>query len=107
MDAADGSNFFQVIGTNFFVLRQQLAGGGAESTAGAGKVGTNGEDFGERGVGKEDGGYILCGSGVGRAFVWVRDVVSDPPDGEGPHGLPPPGGPTMAGMSPERQRDGT
>ena len=78
-----------------------MAGGGAESTAGAGKVGTNGEDFGERGVGKEDGGYILCGSGVGRAFVWVRDVVSDPPDGEGPHGLPPPGGPTMAGMSPE------
>ena len=47
-DVAEGSTFIQVIGINFVVLRQQLASGGY--TLGTGKVGMNGEYFGERGV---------------------------------------------------------
>ena len=46
-DAADDSTSFQVLWTHFFVLLKRLSRGGAEYTAGAGKVGTNGEDFGE------------------------------------------------------------
>ena len=45
----DGSCFVQVLGTNIFVLRRGLAGGGTEPMAGAGKVGTTGEGFGEGG----------------------------------------------------------
>ena len=49
--ATYGSTFFQVLGTHFSVLRQRLAEGRAEYTAGTGNVGTNGEEFGEKGSG--------------------------------------------------------
>ena len=45
-DAADFSTLIKVPGTHFVVLWRRLTGSGAESTAGAGKVGTNGEDVG-------------------------------------------------------------
>ena len=48
-DTADGSSFVQLLGTNFVILRRQLAGGGTEPTEGGGKIGTTGEDLGEGG----------------------------------------------------------
>ena len=45
-DTSDGSSFVQVLGTNYVVLQRILDGGGTEPTSGAGKVGTDGEDFG-------------------------------------------------------------
>ena len=47
----------------------------------------------EKGGGKTKGvGYVIQGGGAGSTSFWVRDVGGDPPAGEGPHGLPPPGG---------------
>ena len=63
-----------------------------EPMAGAGKVGMNGEYFGEGGSGQEKGGDILCGRGAIGASVWVIDIGNDPQSGEGPRGFPPPGG---------------
>ena len=45
----DGGSFCQIIGADIVVLRQQLAGGGTESTEGAEKIGTTGEYFGKGG----------------------------------------------------------
>ena len=49
-DTADGSYFVQLLGTNVVVIPRQLNGGGIEPTAGAEKVGTTGEAFGEGGT---------------------------------------------------------
>ena len=48
-DTAVGSYLAQVLGTEFFVLQQQLDGSRIELTAGAGKVGRTGEVLGTLG----------------------------------------------------------
>ena len=50
-DTADVSYLVQLLGTNVVVLQRGLTGGGTESTAGAGKVGTTSKYFGEGGSG--------------------------------------------------------
>ena len=47
-DASDVGAIIQVLGDHYIVHRRRLASGGAESTTGAGKVGADGKDLGER-----------------------------------------------------------
>ena len=87
--------FFLAYGTLLMAVYSNvviLDGSGTEPTAGAGKVGMTGEDFGEGGSGQENGKDILCGGGASSASVWVIDVGNEPPDVEVPQGFPPLGG---------------
>ena len=46
-------------------------------------------------------GDILCGSGASSAYIWVRDMGTDPPAGEIPRGFPPLGGTADGGHGPQ------
>ena len=58
-----------------------ISGGRIEPTEGTGKVGKTGRDFGKGWSGKDNDGEVLCGSGASGAYVWVRDMGTDPPVG--------------------------
>ena len=47
-DAAGGGAVIQVIGAYFIIHTHRLDRGGVESATGAGKLGVNGKDIGER-----------------------------------------------------------
>ena len=57
--------------------------------------------LGREGADKRTTGKNICGGGPSGALVWIGDVGGEPPAGEGPHGLPPLGGPSHGGHGPQ------
>ena len=48
----------------------------------------DGEDTGTGGRQNTGMGVVIQGSGTGGSFIWVRDVVADPPHGTSPGKIP-------------------
>ena len=75
--------------------------GGTEPPEGTGEMGGAGEYLGKGGIVNNNSREVLCGGGTIGAPVWFRDMVSDPPVGEIPQGVSPPGVAADGGYGPE------